>query len=66
LLLMAVIAAPQVWKVLRGQITEEERAYYLTSPQTRLNYGLTYVALAGFLAIMCHELSLELPRAGFG
>jgi len=62
LILIAIMAAPQVWKVIRGHETDEERAYYVTSGQTRLNYGLTYIALAGFLAIMCHELSLELPR----
>lgn len=63
LVLMALIAAPQVWKVIRGTTTDEERAYYLTSAQTRFNYAMTYFALAGFLAIMCHQLSEELPRA---
>jgi Zn-dependent protease len=63
LILIAILAAPQVWKVIRGQETEQERAYYVTSAETRFSYGLTYIALAGFLAIMCHDLSLELPRA---
>lgn len=63
LILIAVLAAPQVWKVLRGHETEEERAYYMTDAETRLSYGAAYIVLAGFLAIMCHELSLELPSA---
>lgn len=63
LILIAILAAPQVWKVIRGHETEEERAYYVTSAETRFSYGLTYIALAGFLAIMCHDLSLQLPRA---
>ena len=62
LVLIALMAAPQVWKVIRGHETDEERAYYMTSIETRLSYGLTYIALAGFLALMCHDLSLELPR----
>jgi Zn-dependent protease len=62
LILIAILAAPNVLKVIRGHETEEERAYYVTSAETRFSYGVTYLALAGFLAIMCHELSLELPR----
>lgn len=62
LILIAILAAPAVWKVLRGHESEAERAYYVTSNETRFSYGLTYLGLAGFLAIMCHELSLELPR----
>jgi hypothetical protein len=49
--------------VLRGQQTEEEQAYYLASAETRFSYGALYLGLAGFLAIMCHELHEELPRA---
>jgi Zn-dependent protease len=62
LILIAILAAPSVLKVIRGHETEEERAYYVTSAETRFSYGVTYLALAGFLAVMCHELSLELPR----
>jgi Zn-dependent protease len=62
LILIAILAAPNVWKVIRGHETQAERAYYVTSAETRFTYGLTYLVLAGFLAIMCHELSLELPR----
>lgn len=61
LILMAILAAPQVWKVIRGHETEAERAYYVTSAETRFTYGVLYLGLAAFLAIMSHQLSLELP-----
>jgi hypothetical protein len=66
LILMALIAAPQAWKAwkaLRGEQTDEEQAYYLASAETRFSYGALYLGLAGFLAVMCHELHEELPRA---
>lgn len=66
LILMALLAAPQAWKAwksLRGQLSEAEHAYYLASAETRYSYGALYLGLAGFLAIMCHELHTELPRA---
>jgi Zn-dependent protease len=62
LLLIALMALPGVWKAIRGQETEEERRYHIASTQTRFNYGVTYIALAAFLAVMCHELQQELPR----
>lgn len=65
LILMAVLAAPQAWKawrLLRGHVEEGEQTYYLASDETRLSYGTLYIGLAGFLAIMCHELHQQLPR----
>jgi len=62
LILMAILAAPQLLKAWRGTETDEERAYYLTDPNTRIQYGLLYLGLAGFLAVMCSELHKELPR----
>jgi Zn-dependent protease len=66
LILMAILAAPQAWKAwrtLRGGIPESEQAYYVASAETRYSYGALYLGLAGFLAVMCHELHGELPRA---
>lgn len=66
LILMAILAAPQTWKAwksLRGQMPDAERTYYLASAETRYSYGTLYLGLAGFLAMMCHELYEELPRA---
>ena len=65
LILMAVLAAPQAWKawrLMRGDLEEGEQAYYLASDETRLSYGTLYIGLAGFLAVMCHELHQQLPR----
>jgi Zn-dependent protease len=65
LILMALLAAPQAWKAwkaLRGEQTDEEQAYYLASAETRFSYGALYLGLAGFLAVMCHDLHEELPR----
>jgi hypothetical protein len=31
--------------------------------ETRLSYSALYLGLAGYLAIMCHDLAEELPRA---
>ena len=61
LIVMAFLAAPAVMQAMRGETTPEQRAYYTVSVETRLSYGALYLALAGFLAIMCHELHEELP-----
>jgi len=63
LILMAILAAPQVMQALRGIRTPEEAVYYSVPAETRLVYGLNYLALAAFLAIMCHEVYADLPRA---
>jgi Zn-dependent protease len=62
LILMAVLALPNVIKAWRGITTEEERTYYLANDETRFTYGALYLGLAAFLAIMCHDLHMELPR----
>lgn len=63
LILMAILAAPQVMQALRGFKTPEQQTYYLADAETRTTYALLYLGLAGFLAIMCHELHAALPRA---
>ncbi|HEY5806711.1 MAG TPA: site-2 protease family protein, partial [Povalibacter sp.] len=62
LILIAVLAAPNVLKAWRG-IGEAEAGYYIADAETRLTYGLLYLGLAAFLAIMCQQLHAELPRA---
>jgi Zn-dependent protease len=62
LILMAVLAFPNVMKVWRGTETEADRAYYTVSPEARLGYAVTYLGLAAFLAIICQELHSELPQ----
>ena len=65
LILMAILAAPQLLKAWRGHQTPEEEAYYgNVSMETRVTYGVFYIALVIFLAVMCHDLHEELPRAG--
>jgi Zn-dependent protease len=60
LILMVVLAIPAMMQAFRGITTPEQQAYYNVPAETRLSYGALYIALAGFLAIMCHELHGEL------
>lgn len=63
LILIALLALPQIISGIRGS-SDANPEYYIASAETRFTYGVIYVGLAAFLAIMCHELSLELPRRG--
>jgi Zn-dependent protease len=57
LLLIALIAAPQVWKAIKFRAdSEEARTYYAASTATRLEYGVYYVALTAFLAVMTYDV----------
>ena len=62
LIIMAVLAFPQVMKAWRGPQSEEERVYYNVSFEARTNYGFFYIGLVIFLAVMCHDLQQELPK----
>jgi Zn-dependent protease len=62
LILMAILAAPNVIKAWRGLGTEPT-GYYIASAETRFTYALLYLGLAGFLALMCDQLHQELPRS---
>ncbi|GHD03676.1 hypothetical protein GCM10007320_64000 [Pseudorhodoferax aquiterrae] len=56
LVLMAVLAAPQVLKAWRyDPQAPENRAYYAASAETRLSYALYYLGLLAFLAVMAHD-----------
>lgn len=57
LILMAVIAAPQVMKAFRyDPAAPENQIYYGTSLETKITYGFYYLGLLAFLAIMCFDL----------
>jgi Zn-dependent protease len=62
LILMAILALPNVLKAWRGLRSPEESAYYAVRTETRVSYGALYLGLAGFLAVMCEQLHAELPR----
>jgi Zn-dependent protease len=62
LILMAVLALPNVVKAWRGLRTPEEQSYYTVRAETRVSYAALYLGLAAFLAIMCEQLHAELPH----
>jgi Zn-dependent protease len=64
LILMAVLAAPQVWKAITFRAdSEEAKTYYAVSSAVKLEYGLWYLGLAGFLAVMTHDVHEMLQSA---
>ena len=64
LVLMAIIAAPQVWQALRYRSdSPEAQTYYLVSARTKWEYGLYYIVLAAFLAVMTHDVHEMLQAA---
>lgn len=69
LILMAIIAAPQVWKAIKfDPNAPENQAYYSVPVAKRWEYAIFYVVLTGFLAIMTNEVHEMLqglrPRGG--
>lgn len=64
LILIAVLAAPQVMKAWRFKADDPANAsYYRASAETRLSYGTTYLGLLGFLAVMTHDVHEMLGAA---
>ena len=61
LLLMALLAAPHLWQAIRGP---KDAAYYAVSAAKKWEYGLMYVALAAFLAVMTHDVHEMLVARG--
>lgn len=56
LILMAVLAAPQVMKAWKYDASDPvNRRYYAVSTETRMTYGLYYLGLLAFLAVMAHD-----------
>lgn len=66
LLLMALLAAPQVWKALTYRSdSPEAQTYYAVPTAKKWEYGLIYLLLSGFLAVMSHDTHemLEIARS---
>jgi Zn-dependent protease len=64
LLLIALLAAPHVMSVLRGEAEAAMPAgYYEVPTAVRVRYGVWYLGLAGLLALMSHEVHLRLGAA---
>lgn len=57
LILMAILAAPQAWKAVKFDPKAPENVqYYGVSLENKVTYGMLYVGLAAYLAIMSHEV----------
>jgi len=57
LVLVAILAAPQVLKAIRyRRDSPEAQTYYAVSTRTKWEYGLIYIVLAAFLAVMTHDV----------
>lgn len=67
LILVAILAAPQVWKAFKYDAAAPENvAYYDVGLETRVQYSLLYLGLAGFLAVMAHDVHEMLSAARVG
>ena len=65
LILMALLAAPQVVKAFRyDPQAPENRLYYTVSRAKRIEYACWYLGLAAFLAIMSFDLHETLTARG--
>lgn len=63
LVLIALLAATQLWSAWKSRNAPEVVAYRLTSNETRLGYAICYVALLGFLAVMTYDVHEMLEAA---
>jgi Zn-dependent protease len=64
LLLVALLAAPQLLKAWRyRKDSEEARTYYAVSGKVKWEYGTYYMLLLAFLAWMTHEVHLQVETA---
>jgi Zn-dependent protease len=64
LILIAVMAAPQVMKAWKFRADDPAHAaYYQASAETRLTYAIAYIGLLGFLAVMTHDVHEMLGAA---
>ena len=56
LILMVILALPQVVKAWRYDANDPaNKKYYAATMETRITYGLYYIGLLAFLAIMAHD-----------
>jgi Zn-dependent protease len=66
LLIVALLAAPQLWKALKYRSdSAEAQTYYAVPAAKKWEYGLMYIGLAAFLAVMTYDVHQMLP-AGRG
>lgn len=66
LILIAIMAAPQVMKAIKYRSdSEEAQTYYAVPAAIKWEYGLYYLTLTAFLAIMSHDVHemLDATRA---
>ena len=57
LVLMALLAAPHVWRAIKHDPEDPQTAAYYNVPmETRVTYGAYYLLLVGYLAVMTHEV----------
>lgn len=57
LILVGLLAAPQVWKAVKYRTdSEEAQTYYAVSTATRLEYAFCYLGLTLFLAVMSYDV----------
>jgi Zn-dependent protease len=67
LLIVALLAAPQVLKAIRYRSDSPEAAtYYAVPTRTKWEYGFYYLALLCFLAVMTHDVHEMLSAARVG
>lgn len=61
LILIAFLAAPQVWKAIKYRSdSTEAKTYYAVKTSTKLEYGAYYLLLLAFLALMTHDVHEQL------
>jgi Zn-dependent protease len=64
LILIALLAAPHIISVLRGQASENMPAgYYETPMPVRMRYAVWYLGLTAFLALMSYDAHERLQQA---
>lgn len=57
LLIVAILAAPQLWKAWKHDpAAPENQAYYTIAPGKKLEYGVMYLGLVVALAVMAYEV----------
>lgn len=62
LVLIAILAAPQLWRAIKFDPGAPENvAYYGVAAEQQLHYGLFYLGLAAYLAVMSYEVHEMLP-----
>jgi Zn-dependent protease len=57
LVLIAILAAPQLWRALHfDPQAPENQAYYAVTLEQRVSYGVFYLGLAAYLAVMTYDV----------